>query len=328
MTTIEIKEEINTLQTQKTALINQTAKLQKKYNGFEAKMKKLTEKQEKINKRENKREARKSKVNHEKDNIKLTKKIQIQEKVIQDSENKYNILEQKYNELLLKSNTQEEQIIQLQNDLNQRGEKVDLESYNICRDVIYSCIDNICKLDMSVQCNLIEEEKFAHIEKATSTQSSKIDNDYYILKYFKTIDKAQNKRIKQVCYINENMDIRYRREMLAVLDTDNDIYKMICQSKFKGSVCIRMYSSKQYILSINYYFSQKKQNIFEIVDNRGKRLHKSTFDIELNSVYKIEINGFNSVYKIKFNDKLKAEITLEQELKYFTSNANFNVIYN
>ena len=328
MTTIEITEDINALQTQKTALINQTAKLQKKYNAFEAKMKKAEEKQAKMNKRDNKRQARKSKVNHEKDNVKLTKKNQIQEKVIQDGVNKYNILEQKYNELLLKSNIQEEQVIQFQKDLSQRGEKVDLESYNICRDVIYSCIDKMCKVDMSVQCNLMEEEKFAHIEKATTTQSSKIDNDYYILKYFKTIDKAQNKRVKQVCYINENMDIRYRREMLAVLDTDNDIYKMICQSKFKGSVNIRMYSAKQFVLSINYYFQQKKQNIFEILDNRSKRLHRSTFDIDLDSVYKIEIDGYNSVYKIKFNGTQKAEIKLDQELKYFTSNANFNIIYN
>ena len=328
MTTIKITEDINALQTQKTALINQTAKLQKKYNGFEAKMKKLTEKQAKINKRDSKREARKSKVNHEKDNVKLTKKNLIQERLIQDGVNMYNILEQKYNELLLKSNIQEEQITQFQKDLSQRGEKVDLESYNICRDVINSCIDKMCKVDMAVQCNLFKEEKFAHIEKATSTQSSKIDNDYYILKYFKTIDKAQNKRIKQVCYISENMDIRYRREMLAVLDTDNDIYKMICQSKFKQSVHIRMYSSKQYVLSINYHFQQKRQNIFEILDNRNKSLHRSTFDIKLNSEYKIEIDGFNSVYKIKFNNMLKAEIKLPQELKYFTSTANFNIIYN
>ena len=116
--------------------------------------------------------------------------------------------------------------------------------------------------------------------------------------------------------------------MLAVLDTDNDIYKMICQSKLKSSIHIRMYSEKQYVLSINYHLNQKKQNIFEILDNRNKRLHRSTFDIDLDSVYKIEINGYNSVYKVKFNGILKAEIPLPQELKYFTSNANFNVIYN
>ena len=181
--------------------------------------------------------------------------------------------------LLQKSNIQEEKINKLQNELNERGEKVELGVYNICRDVLNNCIDKIQKVDMSVQCNLIQEEKLAHIEKATSVQSSKIDNDYYILKYFKTIDRAQNKRVKSVCYINENMDIRYRREMLAVLDTDNDIYKMIFQSKFKGSIHIRMYSAKQHVINVNYHFSQKKQNIFEILTNRNKILHKKTFDI-------------------------------------------------
>ena len=64
------------------------------------------------------------------------------------------------------------------------------------------------------------------------------------------------------------------------------------------------------------------------VDNRNKVLHKSTFDIELDSEYRIEFNGYNDVYKFLFNGKLICETKLTQKIKYFTSNSNFNIIYN
>lgn len=352
--TDKIQADIKSLKIQKRLLINQVNKtkkeydniykekeleiknkLEKKYKDMEAKaqtehnkiIKKLTEQQEKINKRANKRDARRNKTNP-KENEKLNKIIKEQVEKLKEKKNQLKQKEKENKDLLMKLKEQENIYNELKNELKERGEKVNLKTFGICRDVIQNCIDKVCKKDMSVQCNLVQEEKLAHIEKATTIQSSNINNDHYIISYFKTIDRKNNKRINKVCYINENMDIRYRREMLAVLDTDNDIYKMIFKSKFKESICIRLYSEKQYMAIISYNFNQSKQNVFCITSYKGEEFGRIPIDIELNSEYRIEINSYNSIYSVKFNGELIGEIKMEKEIKFFTSNANFNVIYN
>ena len=60
----------------------------------------------------------------------------------------------------------------------------------------------------------------------------------------------------------------------------------------------------------------------------NKILYKNCFDIELQSTYEIRMSGNNNKYKIHFNDKFYYEIDLKQEIKYFMSNSNFNIIYN
>ena len=87
--------------------------------------------------------------------------------------------------------TDEEKIIETVSMSIQTDEEkvIDPVIYSVCNSVIQKCIDNIYKEDMSIQCNLIEEYKIEQIERTTTTQSSDIHNDFYILSYFKIIDR-------------------------------------------------------------------------------------------------------------------------------------------
>lgn len=327
MTEEKLVNDIKQLKTQKRLLINQinkvqteydnkykeqeaiiAEKLQKKYNEMEAKMLKAHElkmkkdiaKLEKEMKRNNRREARQNKKNK----VKTSRTIATQtdaHKVIKTTE--------------MSVQTEPEK-------------KIEPKVFSLCNNILQNTIDNMFKKEISIQCNLIEEQKIEAIERTTTKQSSNIDNDYYILSYFKMIDRKAAKKVKNICYINENLDIRFKRDMLGVLDTDNDIYNITFSSKFMCPINVIFYSDKEQLVTLNYSFFQNKQNVFTIVSNKRKELSRKTFDIPLKSVYTLRLSGNNNVYNVYFNDSHIGEIKLNKEFKYFISNANFNIIYN
>jgi len=324
--TDKLTTDIKQLKTQKRLLINQinkiqseynnkyieqeaaiAEKLQNKYNKIEAKllkdhetkMKSLIAKQEKDMKRTNRREARQTKKNK----VKTSKTIatQTDSSIVKTTE------------------------ISIQTEPEK---KVNPKVFSLCNNILQNTIDNMFKKEISIQCNLIEEQKIEAIERTTTNQSSNINNDYYILSYFKLIDRKSTKKLNKVCYINENLDIRYKRDMLGVLDTNNDIYNITFSSKFMGPINICLYSEKEHLATLVYTFFQNKQNVFTIVSNKKKELARHTFDIPLKSVYEIKMSGNNNIYNIHFNNQHMGEINLNKEIKYFFSNANFNIIYN
>jgi len=327
MTEDKIKEDIKQLKTQKRLLINQVNKVQTEYvNKYKEEEQKM---QAKLEKKYNEMESMMKK-RHETEMNKLKQKIEKESRRTNRREARNKKKVKKNNTVSVATQTDSEPIIEKNTISTQTEEekKVNLKTYLMCNDILQNCIDKIYREDMAIQCNLIEEHEIEQIERTTTNQSSNINNDLYILSYFKTIDRKNTRKINQMCYINENLNIRFKRTMLGVLDTDNDIYNISFSSTFMNPINIRFYTEKEFIFSINYLYYTNKQNIFNIVGQKNKNYFKNTFDIDLKSIYTIRMVGNNNKYKIFFNDKFYYEIDLKTEIKYFVSNSNFNIIYN
>lgn len=274
-------------------------KLTKMENDF---MIKFNEKKTKLNKTLDKRNNRKNKLNKKK--------------------NKNNIGTQTITTKTYNS-------IEIQTEVFEEPKKeIDYTSYNHCSSIINNIFDNMFKQEMSIQCNLIEEHKIEAIKKTLNIPNSTIKNDFYILDYFKKIDPKKNKKQNKVSYINENLDIRFKRNMLGVLDTNNDIYNIQFSSVFTSNILINIYSENEYLFEIFYTFHPTKDNIFGIFSKKlGINVRKS-INFPLKSKYNITLTNKNNDYKLFFNDKLIVPFSLKQYIKFFTSSANFNIIYN
>lgn len=327
MTENKIKEDIKQLKIQKRLLINQVNKVQVEYeNKYKEEEQKITIKLEK--KYKDMEAAMKKK--HETEMNKLKKKLDKEARRSNRREARHTKKIKKTNTISIATQTDQEPTIEKKelSTQTEKENKINPKSLLICNDIIQNCIDTIYRQDMSIQCNLIEEHKIEQIERTTLNQSSNINNDFYILSYFKTIDRKNAKKVNQICYINENLNIRFKRTMLGVLDTDNDVYNINFSSSFMNPISIRFYTENTFLFVIDYLYYPKSQNWFHITGPNNKLYYKTTYDLNLKENYKIMMIGNNNKYKIYFNEQFMYEVDLKKEIKYFMSNSNFNIIYN
>jgi len=260
--------------------------------------KNFQEKQQKINTKLNKREARKIK----KIKKKQTKTLSTQTDTIKLETNSMNI--------------------QTEEDL-----KPVPQDFTIIKQTIQNTIDKFLTpniTNMSTQCDLTEDKT---VQKQVVQKSNNFDIDFYLLNFFRRIHK-DNKPIKQILHIDENVEVKYRRDMLGALDTNQDIHKMSFIAQFSGDISIKFYSAQEELFFIQYLHRHKQSNQF-IVRSRKYKINGNNKKINMNfrEFYKIELEGSNGKYMVKFNGKDILEISIDEEIKFFYSNSNFKMIY-
>jgi hypothetical protein len=329
MSADKLNDDIQGLKKQKRLLINQINKTQKEY-------------EEKI-----KEEEQKMKLEIEKKykqmNEEFEKKHQIEIKLLQDKikkeEKKVNrrqlrqAKKEKKKIMITKSNqtiSRDFTEISIQTEIEEKKPEINPASFSICNDILNKCIDNIFKEDMSIQCNLMEAHKIEQIERTLIKQRSNIDNEYYIIQYFKTIDRKNTTKIKSVAYINEGVDVRHKRTMLAVFDTDDDIYNAIFKGHFVGNINIKFYSKELPLFEFSFKFDIKGKHSYSLTYLKGKfKALKSGFiGKKLNDEYIFKFSTYNGELKVFFDNILIITMPFQDKIKYFISNSNFNITYN
>jgi hypothetical protein len=179
----------------------------------------------------------------------------------------------------------------------------------------------------SVQCNIINNEN--ENKNKNKKKTSKINIDHYLISFFKKIER-HNKDIKKVCYINSNNETEFKRFMLGVLDTNDDIYNIKFRGNFMGDINFKFYSHNKELFQINYDYKhpQSKDNLFSIYSKIDKNmLFKKRFKYNLKEQYEIKLEGCNHKYSIFFNNKKLKDIELQEDIMFFTSNSNFKIIF-
>ncbi len=199
-----------------------------------------------------------------------------------------------------------------------------LQDFTIVKQSIQNTIDKFLTpntSEISTQCNLTKD-------KIVKKSSNNFDIDFYLLSYFRKIDR-DNRSIKSVVHIDENTEVKYRRNMLGALDTNEDIYKMLFTEQYCGDISIRFYSSQEELFSIKYLHKHKMSNQLLIRSKKYKKINgnNNKINMKFREFYKIELEGSNGKYMIKFNGKDILEINIDKEIKFFCSNSNFKMIY-
>ena len=262
------------------------------------------EKQEKINNKLNKREARK---------IKKIKKKQT------------NTFSTQTDTIKVEMRTME---IQTEPDL-----KPTPQDFTIIKETIQNSIDKFLihnTTNTSIQCNLVEEQPVIQSEKEVIIKKTNdLDIDFYLLSFFRRIHK-DNKGIKKILHINENIETIYRRDMLGAFDTNEDIYKILFTAQYSGDIKIKFYSGEEELFFIVYNHNHKKSNQFRIHSLKYRNINGTLkkIDMKFREFYKIELEGSNNKYMIKFNGQDILEIEIDQKIKFFASKNNFKVTYN
>lgn len=173
----------------------------------------------------------------------------------------------------------------------------------------------------SIQCKIIE--------KKITEKSNKINIDHYFIDFFKKIDR-NNKDLKKVCYINLGLETEFKRFMLGIFDTKDDIYSIKFKGTFMGDINIKVYTSNKELFQISYDYRhpQYKDNLFSVISKIDKNmLFKKRFKYELKQPYEIKLEGYNNNYDIYFNNKKLTTIKLNDDVMFFISNSNFKIIY-
>ena len=264
--------------------------------------KNLQEKQKKLNAKLNKRDARKIK----KIKKKTTKTLSTQTDTIKVEMKSMNI--------------QTESLKPVSQD------------FTIIKETIQTSIDKFLTpniSEMSTQCNFVEQQtgpKQIIVQKSVNE-----DFDFYLLNFFRRMEK-ENKGVKYVKHIDINTETKCRRDMLCAIDTNENIYKMSFTAQYSGDIRLRLYSGQEELLLINYTHKHKASNHFRVHSRKyRKQLTGILKKVNMNfrEFYKIELEGKgDNKFMIKFNGKDIVEVQLDQQIKFFTSNSNFKMIYN
>lgn len=173
----------------------------------------------------------------------------------------------------------------------------------------------------SIQCKIIE--------KKIIKETNKLNMDSYLIGFLKRLDR-NNKDLKKVCYISSDIETNFKRFMLGVFDTKDDIYSITFKGNFMGDINIKFYTSNKELFQISYDYRhpQHKDNLFSIISKIDRNmLFKKRFKYDLKQQYEIKIEGNNSNYNIYFNNKKLTNIKIPNDIMFFTSNSNFKIIY-
>jgi len=147
------------------------------------------------------------------------------------------------------------------------------------------------------------------------------------LKYFTSLNR-DNKKIKNITYIGENRDTRINEYNLALLDTNENIDKILITGQFAGDIRLKFYSEGDEEFFITYRHHHKKSNLLGINSIKYKAiLSRHKINMSLKHYYKIEIEGSNNKYIVKFNGKKVDEIKVSK-IKFIATNIQLNVLYN
>ena len=120
------------------------------------------------------------------------------------------------------------------------------ESYYQCRKVVEELVNKSLMRDQGVQCNFIADQD--PNEKNITVRNSKMNDELYLMKHFKN-PKYQMSR---VAYINEDYVMRFRREMLGVLDMDEDFKYINIDGKLMHSLMLTIYSADMKLFDLHY----------------------------------------------------------------------------
>ena len=120
------------------------------------------------------------------------------------------------------------------------------ETYYQCRKIVEDLVQKSLIKEQGIQCNFIEDQD--PDEKNIMIRNSKMNDEFYLMKHYKN----PKYNISRVAYINENYDMRFRREMLGVLDMDEDFRYINISGKLMHSLLFTFYSANRKLFDFNY----------------------------------------------------------------------------
>lgn len=178
------------------------------------------------------------------------------------------------------------------------------ETYYDCRKVVEDLVQKSLMREQCIQCNFIEDQD--PNEKNIMVRNSKMNDEYYLIKYFRN-PKYNTSR---VAYINENYDLRFRREMLGVLDMNDDFQYINIDGKLMHSIILTFYNLETKLFDFSY------KVIPDIVRNGKSKTMKDILTISTNK----KIVKTIKQKLIKLQDYYNLRITYEKQThskKYF-----------
>ena len=140
------------------------------------------------------------------------------------------------------------------------------ETYFQCRKVVEDLVKESLKCEQGIQCNFIADQD--PDEKNIMVRNSKLNDEYYMMKYF----KHKVYKNTRVAYINENYDMRFRREMLGVLDMDDDFNYINIKGKLMHSLMFTFYNAERKLFNINYKINKDKSKDHLSISNDRKAI--------------------------------------------------------
>lgn len=159
------------------------------------------------------------------------------------------------------------------------------ETYYQCRKIAEDLVHKSLSREQGIQCNFINDQD--PDEKNILVRNSKMNDEFYLMKHFKNPKYKTTK----VAYINENYVMRFRREMLGVLDMDEDFRYINIDGKLMQSLMFTFYSADAILFNFNYkvipneYKNKKliiRKDILSISNNRKtfKTIRKQMIPLE------------------------------------------------